>query len=302
MIKLKPSTITLILINVSLFILLLIAQCTKKIKYDPKEYIVRLVPPSILKETKTIVLSSNKKNTLPVNSSFKIIKKEKTYILKKGRHEYYIKIDLIERLFKELVRERKAYFITNNFSDYIYYGISEDESFSFRFIGKNEEILLDLYIGFPDSTEYLRYIRRGSIASSVIAVEDNISTFLTSSPLFWLDMQIYKAKFMNDNILEINMKNEVAIRNKQNDLFFKMLEKTLSSLTMINIFDGLPIENDKTKTFTIKLEKGSDLSISLTPLENEDYILFDNTGKGSYIISSYSTKKLIEKIENIFSY
>ena len=184
----------------------------------------------------------------------------------------------------------------------MYYGISEDESFSFRFIGKNEEILLDLYIGFPDSTEYLRYIRRGSVASSVIAVEDNISTFLTSSPLFWLDMQIYKAKFMNDNILEINMKNEVAIRNKQNDLFFKMLEKTLSSLTMINIFDGLPIENDKTKTFTIKLEKGSDLSISLTPLENEDYILFDNTGKGSYIISSYSTKKLIEKIENIFSY
>jgi len=112
-------------------------------------------------------------------------------------------------------------------------------------------------------------------------------------------MQVYKAKLNNNQINGIEMNENRVLRALEKEAEFITLEKTLSSLTAIDVFDNFPIENNTTQTFTIALERNESISISFTPLENGDFILFDSRGKNAYILSAYSKKRLMESVETI---
>ena len=297
--QLKKSTQFLILANIILFLLLLIALFTNKIIASVQTRIIRLAPNAIISETEEIILKLPKNIASPLLNEFRIIKRGEAFLLKRDYGEFYIQPELIGRFFSVLNKEEHALFITNNFNEYSSYALDELSAFNIRLIAGNKEILVDLYVGKVDVTGQLRYIRRGNVPSSVFCISDAISPFLNTLPSFWLDMQVYKAKLNNNQINGIEMNENRVLRTLEKEAEFITLEKTLSSLTAIDIFDNFPIENNTTQTFTIALERNESISISFTPLENGDFILFDSRGKNAYILSAYSKKRLMESVETI---
>ena len=299
--QLKKSTKALILANVILFFLLLIALFTNKIIASVQTRIIRLAPNAIISETEEIILKLPKNIASPLLNEFRIIKRGEAFLLKRDYGEFYIQPELIGRFFSVLNKEEHALFITNNFSEYSSYALDESSAFNIRFVARNKEILLDLYIGKLDVTGQLRYIRRGNVPSSVFCISDAISPFLNTQPSFWLDMQVYKAKLNGNQINSIEMNENMVLRTLEREAYFATLEKTLSSLTAIDIFDNFPVENNTTQTFTIRLERNEEISISSTPLESGDFILFDSRGKNVYILSAYSQKRLMENVDAIMN-
>ena len=297
--QLKKSTQFLILANIILFLLLLIALFTNKIIASVQTRIIRLAPNAIISETEEIILKLPKNIASPLLNEFRIIKRGEAFLLKRDYGEFYIQPELIGRFFSVLNKEEHALFITNNFNEYSSYALDELSAFNIRLIAGNKEILVDLYVGKVDVTGQLRYIRRGNVPSSVFCISDAISPFLNTLPSFWLDMQVYKAKLNNNQINGIEMNENRVLRTLEKEAEFITLEKTLSSLTAIDVFDNFPIENNTTQTFTILLERNETISISFTPLENGDFILFDSRGKNAYILSAYSKKRLMESVETI---
>jgi len=299
--QLKKSTKALIFANVILFFLLLIALFTNKIITSVQTRIIRLAPNAIISETEEIILKLPKNIASPLLNEFRIIKRGEAFLLKRDYGEFYIQPELMGRFFSVLNKEEHALFITNNFSEYSSYALDESSAFNIRFVARNKEILLDLYIGKLDVTGQLRYIRRGNVPSSVYCISDAISPFLNTQPSFWLDMQVYKAKLNGNQINSIEMNENMVLRTLEREAYFATLEKTLSSLTAIDIFDNFPVENNTTQTFTIRLERNEEISISSTPLESGDFILFDSRGKNAYILSAYSQKRLMENVEAIMN-
>jgi len=299
--QLKKSTKLLILANIILFFLLLIALFTNKIIASVQTRIIRLAPNAIISETEEIILKLPKNIASPLLNEFRIIKRGEAFLLKRDYGEFYIQPELMGRFFSVLNKEEHALFITNNFSEYSSYALDESSAFNIRFVARNKEILLDLYIGKLDVTGQLRYIRRGNVPSSVFCISDAISPFLNTQPSFWLDMQVYKAKLNGNQINSIEMNENMVLRTLEREAYFAMLEKTLSSLTAIDIFDNFPVENNTTQTFTIRLERNEEISISSTPLESGDFILFDSRGKNAYILSAYSQKRLMENVDAIMN-
>lgn len=299
--QLKKSTKALILANVILFFLLLIALFTNKIIASVQTRIIRLAPNAIISETEEIILKLPKNIASPLLNEFRIIKRGEAFLLKRDYGEFYIQPELIGRFFSVLNKEEHALFITNNFSEYSSYALDESSAFNIRFVARNKEILLDLYIGKLDVTGQLRYIRRGNVPSSVFCISDAISPFLNTQPSFWLDMQVYKAKLNGNQINSIEMNENMVLRTLEREAYFATLEKTLSSLTAIDIFDNFSVENNTTQTFTIRLERNEEISISSTPLESGDFILFDSRGKNAYILSAYSQKRLMESVDAIMN-
>lgn len=297
--QLKKSTQFLILANIILFLLLLIALFTNKIIASVQTRIIRLAPNAVISETEEIILKLPKNIASPLLNEFRIIKRGEAFLLKRDYGEFYIQPELIGRFFSVLNKEEHAVFITNNFNEYSSYALDELSAFNIRLIAGNKEILVDLYVGKVDVTGQLRYIRRGNVPSSVFCISDAISPFLNTLPSFWLDMQVYKAKLNNNQINGIEMNENRVLRTLEKEAEFITLEKTLSSLTAIDVFDNFPIENNTTQTFTILLERNETISISFTPLENGDFILFDSRGKNAYILSAYSKKRLMESVETI---
>lgn len=296
----KKSTYALILVNIILFFLLLIALFTNKIITSVQTRVVRLAPNAILSETEEIILKLPKNIASPLFNEFRIVKRGEAFLLKRDYGEFYIQPELMGRFFSVLNKEEHAVFITNNFSEYASYSLDEASAFNIRFVAINKDVLLDLYIGKLDETGQLRYIRRGNVASSVFCISDAISPFLNTLPSFWLDMQVYKAKLNGNQINSIEMNENRVLRTLEKDVEFASLEKTLSSLTAIDIFDNLPVENNTTQTFTITLERNETISIFCTPLESGDFILFDSRGKNAYILSAYSQKRLMESVDALF--
>lgn len=297
--QLKKSTKFLILANVILFFLLLIALFTNKIIISVQTRVVRLAPDAIIMDAQEIILKLPKNIASPLLNEFKIIKRGEAFLLKRDYGEFYIQPELMGRFFSVLNKKEHALFITNNFNEYSSYALDEDSAFNIRFVAQNKEILLDLYIGKLDVTGQLRYIRRGNVPSSVFCVSDAISPFLNTLPSFWLDMQVYSAKLNKNQINSIEMGENRVLRTLEKEAEFITLEKTLSSLTAIDVFDSFPIEDNTTQTFTIVLERNESISISFTPLENGDFILFDSRGKNAYILSAYSKRRLMECVETI---
>lgn len=296
MLRFKRSTQFLILANIVFLFLLFIALFTNKIIASVQTRIIRLAPSAIISETEEIILKLPKNIASPLLNEFRIVKRGKAFLLKRDYGEFYIQPELIGRFFSVLNKEEHAFFITNNFNEYSSYSLDEMSAFNIRFVARNKEILLDLYVGKLDVTGQLRYVRRGNVASSVFCISDSISPFLNTLPSFWLDMQVYKAKLNGNQINSIEMNENNVFRTLEKEADFIALEKTLSSLTAIDIFDNLPIENNTTQTFTITLERNETISISSTPLENGDFILFDSRGKNAYILSAYSQKRLMESV------
>lgn len=299
--QLKRSTYSLILINIILIFLLLIAMCTNKKHALVQTRIIRLAPNAITSETEEIILKSPKNIACPFLSEFKIVKRGKAFLLKRDYAEFYIQPDLMERFFYVLNKEEHALFITNNFNEYPSYSLDEQAAFNIRFVARNKEILLDLYVGNLDVTGQLRYVRRGNVPSSVFCISDAISPFLNVQPSFWLDMQMYKAKLQENQINSLEMNENKVFRTFEKESYFIALEKSLSSLTAIDIFDNFPLENKMTQTFTITLERNEMISIFLTPLENGDFMLFDSRRRNAYILSAYSKKRLMESVEDIIN-
>ena len=299
--QLKKSTITLIFINIILIFLILIAQFTNRIIVSMQTRIVRLAPNAITSETEEIILKLPKNIASPLLDEFRIVKRGKAFLLKRDYGEFYIQPDLMERFFSVLNKEEHAIFITDNFSEYEAYSLDEMSAFNIRLCSQNKDVLIDLYIGKLDDTGQLRYIRRGNVASSVFCISDAISPFLNTLPSFWLDMQVYKAKLNDNQIGSVEMNENAVFRTLEKENDFVSLEKTLSSLTAIDIFDNFPIENETTQSFTITLERNETISISCTPLESGDFILFDNRSKNAYILSAYSQKRLMRSVEAIMN-
>ncbi len=299
MLKLKKSTYALILANIILFFLLLIAWHSNRVRYSLQTRIIRLAPNEIISEAEEIILKLPKNIASPFLNEFRIVKRGEAFLLKRDYGEFYIQPDLIKRFFYVLNMEEHAIFITNNLNEYSSYSVDEYSAFNIRFIGQNKEILLDLHVGKLDVTGQLRYVRRGNVPSSVFCVSDAISPFLNTLPSFWLDMEVYRAKLNGNQINTIEMNENMVLRTLEKEAYFVALEKTISSLTAIDIFDGLPIENNTTKTFTITLERNESISIFCTPIESGDFILFDSRNKNAYILSAYSQKRLMENVEAI---
>ncbi|MGP1438743.1 MAG: DUF4340 domain-containing protein, partial [Treponema sp.] len=247
--KLKKSTLILISINLILLLLISISKCTNKNTISRQTRIIRLVPKTIINEIDEIILKLPKNLASPLLDEFRIIKRKEAFLLKRNYGEFYIHPELIERFFSVLNMEEHALFITDNFREYDAYAVDELSAFNIRFVSKNKDIL-DLYIGKLDVTGQLRYIRRGNVASSVLCVSDAISPFLNTLPSFWLDMQLYKAKLNNNQINGIEINGNKVLRTFEKEKDFVSLEKALSSLTAIDIFDNLPIKNKATQNFT----------------------------------------------------
>ena len=291
-----PKILTLIVLNIVLTFAILFVQCTKHVKAENHLGTTSLVPKAIINASEEIILKE--RNASASSIPLKIVKSGGTFFIRRGeRNEnvYYVKEDVIERFFKMLTQEVSFTFITNNFYDYASYSISEETAFSIRFVGEKKEVLLDIYFGCLDATGERQYARRGNVASSVLSIEDIASSFLTTEPSFWVDMQIYKEKLKNNHITSIEVGNEAVRRSLADDALFFQVEQVLKSLTMINIYDGTLNESNKSKHISITFEKGDNIEISITPLETTDFIFWDNRG-GTYILSSYSHKRLMEKI------
>lgn len=279
-------------------ILIILAQCTKKTIAEKEIKQISLIPFALIKESKEIILSSPKSILHP--SQIKIVKKDSIYIVQKGNGYYYAKQDLMMRFFACLSKNTSSYIISSNYSEYTNYSLDEKSAFNIRLVGEDREILIDLYIGSLDATGERQYIRRGALSSQILSIDDVASPFLTTENAFWVDMQPFKAKLKNNVLISVTRKEEIAVREKSLESSFANLEELFSSLTMIDVFDGLRAENTHTSSFTFRFEKGDDLTISLSPLENGDYIFFDTSGRGSYILSGYSQKRLLQAINALF--
>ena len=290
----------LIIVNFILSFAILFAQCTQHIKYEAKHGVIRVVPKAILDASREIILKGGTASSSPIH----IIRKGESLFLKRGdvRDVYYIKADVIERFFKILSSEVNFFFITNKFSHLPLYSLSENEAFSIRFVGDHSEILLQTYFGCMDATGERQYVRRGNVASTVISIEDVLSAFLTTEPSFWVDMQLYKEKLKNDHITSIDYSDEKMplVRTLKDDALFAELEDALKALTMIDVYDGIARERSDSRRIRLGLEHGGKLDMVITPLDSGDFIFWDNRG-GTYILSSYSHKRLMEKINN-FAY
>lgn len=284
----------LICLNIFLLLAIAFAQCTKHITKEINQSVIRLVPRAIIDASSEIILKDSKTSdsSLPLH----ITRSGKAFFIRRGERKenvYYVKEDVIERFFKMLNQEVSSFFITDSISDYASYSISEETAFSIRFIGENKEVLLDVYFGSCDATGERQYARRGNVSSSVLSIEDIASSFLTTEPSFWLNMQIYKEKLKNNHITSIEVGEEQVALHTSGEM--SEVEEALKSLTMIGVYDGVANETSESKHLSISFEKGEKIEIVITPLETGDFILWDNRG-GTYILSSYSHKRLMEKI------
>lgn len=291
MISLKKSTIALISLNITLIILLIVAQCTKIKKKDREARLISLAPKAIIEDSAKIILRAPKR--LPYLLESTIIKKDDIYMLQKGRYNYYLREGVIDRFFLALNRQIRSYPIGGSPYDYPSYGVDDENAFNIRFISSAGDILLDIYLGSSDATDQMRYVRRGG-SSTILSIEDVASPFLTVESSFWLDMQPLKAKLLDDRITSLSRREDSLVRRKDSDETFVSVEKALSSLTMIDTFDSLAFERDGTESFTFTLEKGGRFSIYMSPLDNGDYVFFDSIKSCPYILSAYSKKRLVK--------
>ena len=298
-ISFSRNVLNLIVLNILLFFAIGLTQCMHHIKKETHIGTIKLVPQAIINASKEIILTS--KDTSVSKHPLKIVKNGGTFFIRrgeKGENIYYLREDIIERFFKMLNQEVHSSFITDNFYEYASYAVSEGDAFSIRFVGEKKDVLLDVYFGMLDATGERQYVRRGNVASSVLSIEDIASSFLTTEPSFWLDMQIYKEKLRNNHITSIEAGNETTARTFINDALFSELEDALKKLTMIDIYDGIANTTYESKHIGLALEHGEKIEISITPLETGDFIFWDNRG-GAYILSSYSHKRLMEKINTL---
>ncbi len=293
--RLKTRTILLIFFNLAILLLLFFAKCEKRKILGENTGSIRLLLPTTLKDAKEIVLTE--RDGIQV-SSLRIIKEEPAWRLKAKHCSYYIKKDLIESFLFSLTREVDAYFITNNFRLYSSYKLDEDSAFNLRIIGSDGNILQDIYFGSKDVTGQRIYARRGNVASSVISIFDFASPFLCATPSFWVEMQVYKEKLKKNHITYVeNGGEEKIFRTLKNEDAFLKLEHTLSSLTMINIFDGARRETERTTRLTFGMEEGEAFSLSITELESGDSVFVDEGSKATYILSAYSKNRFLEALE-----
>jgi len=294
MIALKKSTIALIFINIFLIILLVVAQCTKIQKKDKDTRLIRLAPKALIERSEKIILRAPKR--LPYLLELAIVKKNGIYMLEKGKYSYYLKDGIITRFFSALNQEIRSDSIGGSPYDYPSYGLDDENAFNIRFISSEGEILLDLYLGSSNATEQMRYIRRGGSSTAILSIEDVASPFLSVESSFWIDMQPLRAKLKKDKITSLSFREENVIRGKDSDDKFVDVEKALSSLTMIDTFDSLALEGDRTESFSFTLDQGGTFSIYMSPLDNGDYVFFDNIKSQPYILSAYSKQRLVKTL------
>jgi len=297
MVRLKKSTIALIFTNLVLIILLMIAQCTKIQKKDRDAYIIKLAPKTLIDRSERIILRAPKR--LPYLLELAIVKKNGIYMLEKGKYSYYPKEGVINRFFSALDQKIRSYSIGGSPYDYSFYGLDDDNAFNIRFVSSTGEILLDLYLGSSNATDQMRYIRRGGSSTAISSTEDVASSFLNVESSFWIDMQPLKGKLYKAKITSLSLQEETVLREKDSDEKFIGVEKALSSLTMIDTFDSLALEGERTESFSFTLDVGGKFSIYMSPLDNGDYVFFDNIKSQPYILSAYSKKRLVKAIMKV---
>ena len=153
----------------------------------------------------------------------------------------------------------------------------------------------ELFFGITDSLGISRYVRTGR-SLAVFAIDNAVEPFLTIAHGFWLDLQLYKALFAQTGIQNLEMGRHYIIRNTENAKDFSALEHFLQTCTCIGLYTAPVLQSPATETIRLSLGGGDTLQLFLTPLQNGDYVFFDNRSSNAYVISGYTAGQLLQKV------
>lgn len=286
--NLTKRTNLLILLNCILLLCLIFI-------YIPKRSIQKinttLLHHSEINNITEIILTVPNKS-LPLNfTELKLIKKNSDFVYKTEYSDFKIKQTLIDNLFKTLTTKKDFIFITDKISQYANFGLSKNDAIKMQLLRNDKTIAGEFIFGKKDTLGTSIYIQPDA-RTKIFKMLDTISPFLTLNTNFWINLQIYKTKFEKNSIQEIHKNNLRTTRSSQNDERFLALETFLSQFSCIDIFPTMPITSPQTEYTEFVLGNNEGLILGTTPLENGDYILFEDNSKTAFVISGYTKNRI----------
>jgi len=233
----------------------------------------------------------------PVEMGNMVLKKRqgRFYLIAENR-QYAVRDTIIERFFSVLSLSRSFIPITKNVQAYADYGIDDDHAAKIVLIKQDGTFAAELFFGTTDTLGINRYVRTGR-SLAVFAIDNAVEPFLTIAHGFWLDLQLYKALFAQTSIQNLEMGRHYIIRDTENAKDFIALEHFLQTVTCIALYTAPVLQSPVTENIRLLLGSGDTLQLFFTPLQDGDYVLFDNRSSNAYVISGYTAEQLLQKVD-----
>ncbi|MGP1455743.1 MAG: DUF4340 domain-containing protein [Treponema sp.] len=237
----------------------------------------------------------------PVEMGNMVLKKRqgRFYLVAESRH-YAVRDTIIERFFSVLAQPRAFIPISKSVRTYADYGIDDAHAAKIVLVKQDGTFAAELFFGITDTLGINRYVRTGR-SLTVFAIDNAVDPFLTIAHGFWLDLQLYKALFAQTSIQNLEMGKHYIIRNLENAKDFSALEHFLQTCTCIGLYTAPVLQSPATENIRLLLGSGDTLQLFFTPLQNGDYVFFDNRSPNAYVISGYTAAQLLQKVHALIA-
>ena len=225
-----------------------------------------------------------------------LTKDDARFYLHTANSSYPVRQEIIDRFFSLLGAGRSFLPISARPQDYPDYLIDDGHASRIVLVRKDKTVLSELFFGITDAAGAGRYVRVGS-SVRVFLIDNALEPFLTVAAPFWLDLQIYASLFRGTGIQGLEYGKHIVIRTESNGDAFRALENFLEKFSCIDIYNAPALQSPQTARVRLTLGDGTELRFSFTPLQNGDYVFFDNRSSNAYLISGYTCTQLIRYID-----
>ena len=264
----------------------------------PRAFSSSLTLPEDFRDVREIRFSIPTKAEPVEMGAMTLIKIGERFFLHTVNGDYPVRQELIDRFFSLLSAKRSFITVSAAARDYPYYAIEDGHASQITLIREDKTILADLLFGSADRIGTGRYVRTGR-SLKVFLIDNGIEPFLTVAASFWTDLQIYKSVFYQTGIQGLEYRNDSLLRNAEHEQHFHELELFLAKLSCIDVYSASAFQTPQTDSIRLTLGDGTALTLSLTPLESGDYVIFDSRSVNTYLLSGYTRDQLMRHIQTL---
>ena len=208
-------------------------------------------------------------------------------------HHYPVTDRMIENLLNQISIKRTLYAVGPE--NGLPYGIGTKESLYLSLRDSNDTIMKTIIFGDSDIAGDDIYILISG-KKEIMRTQNTFSDFLTIATSAWVDLSIFSKQLQENQIVEIRYSKDSNTKKFRSpgDSEIIGFTKVIESLTCVDITN---INLIPSETITITFGDTHTLQISLAALNDDIWILKDETEGLSYIISS-AMKENIERSLN----
>jgi hypothetical protein len=220
-------------------------------------------------------------------------KKNNEWMLTLDNSHYYPAIDkMAEDFLHEVSAKRSLYSVGT--VDGKPYGIGSKDTLYFSLLDSNDNIVKTIMFGDTDITGNDIYISISG-ENEIMRTNNTFSDYLTIATSDWVDLSVFAKQIQESEIEEIQYKkgNDTKIFRSPHDSEIANFSRVMESLSCVDITN---IDLTPSQTITLTFGDTRSTQISLAALDDEVWILKNETAGLSYIISSATEKNIEESL------